>query len=307
MAQPVWTIAPPRPRYLSRITSPISTAPAAHPPPKPSPCSARSTKSCSKFWAKAQRKVNVEYHKIVICRIRTQPKRSAKVPENHPPSDDISKVTVPMRPASPRDTPQSAITVGITKLYICTSNASSAQPPKQAPMVRRSVTFNSPNQASIASLSVPFPGSRRTQSAGGNVGFHYGYPCTSGVRSLLSVGSAHLDVGARGVLDRFEPAVAWVPRRHLASCVLRDPALPYRPPGIGLGSRCGEPLLRSRRVLFVLPVAIFTSRRIDDPCDVAGGGQHEFDRPAIKLRRCVSRSPGSDMVLTGRQQEGRGA
>src|ERR1700738_2507205 len=154
-------------------------------------------------------------------------------------------------------------------------------------MVRRSVTFNSPNQASIASLSVPFPGSWRTESADGRVGFHYGYPCASGGR------------------DRFEPAVTWVPRRHLASCVLRDPALPCRPPGIGLGCRCGEPLLRSRRVLFVLPVAIFTSRRIDDPCD-AGGGQHEFDRPAIKLRRCVSRSPRSDMVLTGRQQEGPG-
>ena len=46
--------------------------------------------------------------------------------------------------------PHSAITVGITKLYICTSNASSAQPPKQAPMVRRSLGFNSPNQPSIA-------------------------------------------------------------------------------------------------------------------------------------------------------------
>ena len=66
-AQPVWTIPTPRPRYLSRITAPISTAPAAHSPPKPSPCAARSTKSCSKFWAKAQRKVNIEYHKIVIC------------------------------------------------------------------------------------------------------------------------------------------------------------------------------------------------------------------------------------------------
>ena len=126
--------------------------------------------------------VNIEYHKIVICSMRTRPKRSAKVPENHPPSDEISKVTVPMRPAWPRDTPQSAINVGITKLYICTSNASSAQPPKQAPMVRRSVTFNSPNQASIASLSVPFPGSWRTESADGNVGFHYGYPCASGGR-----------------------------------------------------------------------------------------------------------------------------
>src|SRR5215468_922731 len=95
----------PRPRYLSRITSPISTAPAAHSPPKPSPCNARNTKSCSKFWAKAQRKVKTEYHRIVICSIRTRPNRSANVPENHPPSDEISKVTVPISPAWPRDKP----------------------------------------------------------------------------------------------------------------------------------------------------------------------------------------------------------
>jgi hypothetical protein len=97
--------------------------------------------------------VKTEYHKIVICSIRTRPNRSARVPENHPPSDEISRVTAPMSPACPRDRPHSAITVGITKLYICTSNASSAQPPKQAPIVRRSLAFNSPNQASMAFLT----------------------------------------------------------------------------------------------------------------------------------------------------------
>src|SRR5271157_6223427 len=151
-AQPVCTIPTPRPRYLSRITSPISTDPAAHSPPKPSPCNARSTKSCSKFWAKAQRKVKTEYQRIVICSIRTRPNRSASVPENQPPKDEISKVTVPIRPASPRDRPHNTITVGITKLYIWTSNASSAQPPKQAPIVRRSLGFNSANQPSMAPL-----------------------------------------------------------------------------------------------------------------------------------------------------------
>src|SRR5215472_7834961 len=156
MAQPVCTRPTPRPRYLSRITSPISTAPAAHSPPKPNPCRARNTKSCSKFCAKAQRKVNTEYHRIVICSIRTRPKRSASVPENQPPNDEISNVTVPIRPACPRDSPQSAITVGITKLYICTSKASSAQPPKQAPIVRRSLGFNSANQPSIALLPCVF-------------------------------------------------------------------------------------------------------------------------------------------------------
>src|SRR5690242_2777491 len=164
-AQPVWTMPTPRPRYLSRITSPISTAPAAHSPPKPRPCNARNTKSCSKFCANAQRNVKTEYQRIVICSIRTRPNRSANVPENHPPSDEISKVTVPMRPASPRDSPHSAITVGITKLYICTSNASSAQPPKQAPIVRRSLVFNSPNQASIAFLLIISP--RQWAAVGG--------------------------------------------------------------------------------------------------------------------------------------------
>src|SRR5438477_8808903 len=147
----------PRPRYLSRITSPITTAPAAHSPPKPNPCSARKTKSCSKFCAKAQRNVKIEYHRIVICSIRTRPKRSANVPENHPPSDERSNVTVPMSPASPRDKPHSAITVGITKLYIRTSNASSAQPPKQAPIVPRSLAFSSPNQASTVFLLMVAP------------------------------------------------------------------------------------------------------------------------------------------------------
>src|SRR5436853_5068371 len=100
----------PRPRYLSRMTSPISTAPAAHSPPKPSPCSARNTNSCSKFCAKAHRNVKKEYQRIVICSMRTRPKRSASAPQNQPPSDEISKVTVPMSPASPFDNPHSAIT-----------------------------------------------------------------------------------------------------------------------------------------------------------------------------------------------------
>src|SRR5262249_2314157 len=97
----------PRPRYLSRITSPISTAPAAHSPPKPSPCSARNIKSCSKFCANAQRKVKIEYQTIVICSIRTRPNRSAKVPENHPPKDEIRNVTVPIQAGlATRQTPR---------------------------------------------------------------------------------------------------------------------------------------------------------------------------------------------------------
>src|ERR1700730_15710626 len=171
----------PRPRYLSRITSPMSTAPAAHPPPNPSPCNARKTNSCSKFWAKAQRNVNTEYHRIVICSIRTRPNRSANVPENHPPNDEISRVTVPIRPASPRDSPDSAITVRITRRYICTSNASSAQPPKQAPIVRRSLVFSSPNQASIA-LPPQNPLLQECSLAEcvGAIGIYCGFLCAGG-------------------------------------------------------------------------------------------------------------------------------
>src|ERR1700730_2939786 len=64
--------------------------------------------------------------------------------------------------------------------HICTSNASSAQPPKQAPMVRRSPGFNSPNQASIEfSLTALLRRRWRVQCADGT-GFFYGYPCASG-------------------------------------------------------------------------------------------------------------------------------
>src|SRR5262245_46025791 len=73
-----------------------------------------------------------EYQRMVIWSIFTRPNLSARVPENRPPRDEISSVTVPMRPASPRDNPHNEITVGITKLFIWTSNASRDQLP---PMV----------------------------------------------------------------------------------------------------------------------------------------------------------------------------
>jgi len=39
-------------------------------------------------------------------------------PGDHPPRDEISSVTVPIRPASPRDNPHSEITVGITSVHL---------------------------------------------------------------------------------------------------------------------------------------------------------------------------------------------
>jgi hypothetical protein len=68
-------------------------------------CNARNTNSCSKFWAKPQRKVKTEYHAIAICMTRTRPKRSARAPAIHPPSEEVSNVTVPIVPAVPADMP----------------------------------------------------------------------------------------------------------------------------------------------------------------------------------------------------------
>src|SRR5215468_194917 len=105
IAQPVCTRPTARPRYLSRTTSPISTAPAAHSPPNPKPWSARKANNVSKLIAKAHRKVKNEYQRMVIWSIFTRPNLSARVPENHPPRDEISSVTVPIRPAA-RQSPQ---------------------------------------------------------------------------------------------------------------------------------------------------------------------------------------------------------
>src|SRR3954452_8550145 len=52
-AQPDCTEPTARPRYCARMVSPISTAPAAHSPPKPRPSTARTTRSCSKFCTRA--------------------------------------------------------------------------------------------------------------------------------------------------------------------------------------------------------------------------------------------------------------
>ena len=49
------------------MTSPISTEPAAHSPPKPSPCSARTHNSCSKLCVNPARNVNSANHAIVSC------------------------------------------------------------------------------------------------------------------------------------------------------------------------------------------------------------------------------------------------
>src|SRR5246127_4466695 len=111
---------------------------------------------------------------------------------------------------------------------------------------------------------------------------------------LLSILGADLDIGAGGVLDRFELAVARVTRRHFATGILGDPALPHRPPRIGYRGSGGEPLLRCRRVVVVLPVPVLAARRVDDAGDMARSRQYEFDRALVDLRCGIGRPPWGD-------------
>ena len=116
MAQPDCTVPTALPRCSARITSPISTAPAAHSPPKPKPIRARAIKSCSKLWAKPLRKVKTENHRMVSCSVRTRPMRSASSPAAQPPTAEHSSVTVAIWPAWALVRLHSAMMVGITKL-----------------------------------------------------------------------------------------------------------------------------------------------------------------------------------------------
>ena len=115
MAQPLCTDPTALPRCCARITSPMSTAPAAHSPPKPRPIRARQTASCSKFCVKPCRKVKNANHTMVICKVRTRPKQSASMPANHPPNADSSSVLVASRPACVLEMCQMATSVGMTK------------------------------------------------------------------------------------------------------------------------------------------------------------------------------------------------
>src|SRR6202521_4808844 len=76
---------------------------------------------------------------MVICSVRTRPNRSESAPATQPPIAEVSRVTVPISPASALEMRNAAMIAGIAKLKICTSMASSAQPPKQAQNVRFSL------------------------------------------------------------------------------------------------------------------------------------------------------------------------
>ena len=116
IAHPPCTVPTALPRYSARMASPISTEPTAHSPPKPRPCRPRVISSCQKELVNPLRKVNSANHKMVICRMRTRPKRSASSPASHPPNAEISSAAVPSMPACPLLMCQAAISVGMTKL-----------------------------------------------------------------------------------------------------------------------------------------------------------------------------------------------
>ena len=106
-------------------------------------------KSWVKSCAKPHRKVKNAYQTMVICSTRTRPQRSDSAPASQPPNAETSSVMVPSSPAWAVVMCHSASRLGMTKEKICTSSASSDQPPKQATMVRRSRAVRSENQANM--------------------------------------------------------------------------------------------------------------------------------------------------------------
>src|ERR1035438_1364031 len=86
MAHPPCTVPTALPRCCARMASPISTEPTAHSPPKPRPCSPRVISNCQKELVNPLKKVKNANHRMVICRTRTRPKRSASNPASQPPT-----------------------------------------------------------------------------------------------------------------------------------------------------------------------------------------------------------------------------
>ena len=97
------------------MTSPISTEPAAHSPPKPKPCRPRTISNCSKFWVKPDRNVKKANHATMIINSRARPTRSASMPAIQPPNAEITSAQVASKPASALLMCHSAISAGMTK------------------------------------------------------------------------------------------------------------------------------------------------------------------------------------------------
>ena len=115
-AQALCTVPTALPRCLARITSPISTEPAAHSPPKPRPCKPRTISSCSKLLVKPERNVKNANQPIMIISSRARPMRSASMPAIQPPNAEMTSALVASSPAWALVIPHSAISAGTTKL-----------------------------------------------------------------------------------------------------------------------------------------------------------------------------------------------
>src|SRR5271157_2250819 len=100
-AHPPCTVPTALPRCCARMASPISTEPTAHSPPKPRPCRPRVISSCQNELVNPLRNVKNANHRMVICRMRARPKRSASNPASQPPTAEISRAAVPSMPACP--------------------------------------------------------------------------------------------------------------------------------------------------------------------------------------------------------------
>ena len=115
-AHALCTVPTALPRSAPRITSPISTEPAAHSPPKPKPWRPRTTSNCSKLWVKPDRKVKNANHAIMMLSSRARPTRSASTPAIQPPKAEITNALVASNPACALVICQTAINAGMAKV-----------------------------------------------------------------------------------------------------------------------------------------------------------------------------------------------
>src|SRR5262249_56178066 len=94
----------------------IRTAAGGHSPPKAKERLAGKIRSCVGFCAKPQRKVKNANQAMVICSVRTRPKRSDSAPANQPPKAEAKSVDVPINPACALVIANVAMIAGIAKL-----------------------------------------------------------------------------------------------------------------------------------------------------------------------------------------------
>src|SRR5262245_39572292 len=95
--------------------------------------------------------------------------------------------------------------------------------------------------------------------------------------------SARFDIGAWRILDRLELALARNARAgrfHYRRILLLQPAEPVRPPApLMLRRAFDERIQRLQRPVVDPELILLGGRRIDDPGDVTGSGEHELLRP----------------------------